>query len=426
MSMNLQTRQRQQDPQRATVKDGPWWRGATPQQWRVLWAAFMGWALDVMDLMIYSMVIVHVIKEFSFDASLAGTIASATLVASAFGGIIFGFVADKFGRTKSMLYSILLYSLASMLCGFSTTFTQLLVFRILVGLGTGGEWSAGAALVTETWPPKHRAKVMSFVQSSFAVGYALAAFIAMIVVPLWGWRAVFFVGVLPALVTLWIRKHTPESEVWKKQEQRLSFGQIVAQLFGEHRRNTIICLLFTGFAMLGYWGLFTWIPTYLATPIEKGGPGLDVVKSGMWIIVMQFGAWLGFMSYGYVADWLGRKKSFAVYFVISAICVPLYMLIQDVTLLLIFGPIVAFFGTGFYSGFGPTFAEIFPTNIRATAQGFIYNASRALSALAPFIIGQLAVSKGLASALLVTSGFFLLAAVVVMIFLPETKNKELA
>ncbi|WP_400162436.1 MFS transporter [Brevibacillus sp. TJ4] len=408
-----------------TVPDGPWWRGATPQQWKVLWAAFLGWALDVMDLMLYSMVIVYVIQEFQFDSSMAGTIASATLIASAFGGIIFGFVADKFGRTKSMLYSILVYSLFSLMCGFSTTFTQLLVFRILVGLGTGGEWSAGAALVTESWPAKHRAKVMAFVQSSFAVGYALAAFIAMIVVPVWGWRGVFFVGVLPALLTLWIRKHTPESEVWQAQKKRYSFKEIVGQLFGAHKRNTIICLLFTGFAMLGYWGLFTWIPTYLATPVSEGGPGLDVVKSGMWIIVMQFGAWLGFLSYGYVADWLGRKKSFALYFVISAICVPLYMLIDDVTLLLIFGPVVAFFGTGFYSGFGPTFAELFPTGIRATAQGFIYNAARALSALAPFIIGQLAVTQGLASALLVTSGFFLLAAVVVMVFLPETRNKEL-
>lgn len=422
----MQTDPLQSNKRNEIVKDGPWYKVATKQQWTILWAAFLGWALDVMDLMLYSMIIVYVIKDFGFDSSLAGTIASATLIASALGGIVFGVIADKFGRKKSMLYSILVYSFASLLAGFSQTFTQLLVFRILVGLGTGGEWSAGAALVTESFPAKHRAKVMAFVQSSFAVGYALAALIALVVIPMWGWRGVFFVGVIPALLTLWIRKHAPESEVWKSQKKRLSFGQIVGELFGEYKKHTIICLLFTSFAMLGYWGLFTWIPTYLATPTEAGGPGLNVVKSSLWIVVMQAGAWLGFMSYGYVADWLGRRKSFALYFIISAICVPIYMLIKDVTLLLIFGPVVAFFGTGFYSGFGPTFAELFPTRVRATAQGFIYNASRAVSAFAPFIIGQLAVSKGLSSALLVTSGFFILAAIVVMMFVPETKDSELA
>ena len=405
--------------------DKRWYVGATKKQWTVFWAAFLGWALDVMDLMLYSMVIVYVIQEFGMNSSMAGTIASAALIASAFGGIIFGFVADKFGRKKSMLYSIILYSAASLLCGFSESFTQLIVFRILVGLGTGGEWSAGAALVTETWPAQHRAKVMAFVQSAFAVGYALAALIAMVVIPVWGWRGVFFAGVLPALITLWIRKKAPESEMWEKQEERLSPTKIMATLFGEHKKYTIISLLFTSFAMLGYWGLFTWIPTYLATPVSSGGPGLDVVKSSVWIVIMQGGAWLGFVLYGYISDAIGRKKSFALFFIVSAISVPIYMLIKDVTVLLIFGPIVAFFGTGFYSGFGPLFAELFPTSIRATAQGFIYNVSRALSAFAPFIIGQLAVSRGLSSALLVTSGFFLLAAIVVLLFIPETKNQEL-
>jgi MFS family permease len=407
------------------IKDKPWFVGASKKQWRVFWAAFLGWTLDVMDLMLYSMIIMYVIKDFGLDASLAGTIASATLIASAVGGIIFGFVADKFGRKQSMVYSILLYAVASFLCGFSNSFTQLMVFRIMVGLGTGGEWSAGAALVTETWPAKHRGKVMAFVQSAFAVGYALAALIALVVIPLWGWRGVFFAGILPALITLWIRKGTPESEMWQKQKHRPSAKQIMSTLFGEYKKQTIICLLFTSFAMLGYWGLFTWIPTYLATPTVDGGPGLNVVKSSLWIVVMQAGAWLGFILYGYIADVIGRKKSFALFFILSAIAVPIYMMIKDVQLLLIFGPIVAFFGTGFYSGFGPTFAELFPTSIRATAQGFIYNMSRAVSAFAPFIIGQLAVSRGLSSALLVTSGFFILAAIVVLLFIPETKSQEL-
>lgn len=422
--MSLEPQKIKNDPF-VTEKSKPWFVGATKKQWRVFWAAFLGWTLDVMDLMLYSMVIVYVIKDFGMNSSLAGTIASAALIASAVGGIIFGIIADKFGRKHSMVFSILLYAVASLLCGFSQSFTQLIVFRVMVGLGTGGEWSAGAALVTETWPTKHRAKVMAFVQSAFAVGYALAAVIALIAIPLWGWRAVFFAGIIPALITLWIRKGTPESEMWEKQEARPNLKEISAKLFGEYKKETIFCLVFTSFAMLGYWGLFTWIPAYLATPKDAGGPGLDVVKSSLWIVVMQAGAWLGFILYGYITDAIGRKKSFALFFILSAIAVPIYMLIKDVHLLLIFGPIVAFFGTGFYSGFGPTFAELFPTAIRATAQGFIYNVSRAVSAFAPFIIGQLAVSRGLSSALLVTSGFFVLAAIVVLLFIPETKNQDL-
>lgn len=405
---------------------GPWYRGATKEQWRVFWAAFLGWTLDVMDLMLYSMVIIYVIQEFNMNSSMAGTIASAALIASAFGGIIFGFVADKHGRKLSMVLSILLYSFASLLCGFSTSFTQLLVFRILVGLGTGGEWSAGAALVTETWPAQHRQKVMAFVQSSFAIGYALAAVIAMIVIPIWGWRGVFFAGVIPALITLWIRKNTPESELWEKQETRLTAKQVMSKLFKEYRKPTLSSLLFTMFAMLGYWGLFTWIPTYLSTPVAEGGPGLDVVGSSVYVIVMQAGAWLGFILYGYISDAIGRKKSFALFFVTSAICVPIFTIIDNPTLLLIFGPVVAFFGTGFYSGFGPLYAELFPTSVRATAQGMIYNVSRGTSAFAPFIIGQIALTQGLGGGLVVTSGFFILAAIVVIFFIPETRQKELA
>jgi len=186
-----------------------------------------------------------------------------------------------------------------------------------------------------------------------------------------------------------------------------------------------VCFAFTAAAMCGYWGLFTWIPTWLATPVANGGPGLDLVKSTTWIVVMQVGAALGFISFGYIADWLGRKAAFIIYFVLSALAVPIYTLISTPNMLLVFGPIVAFFGTGFYSGFAPTFAELFPTSIRATAQGFIYNTGRAVSALAPAAVGFLATSYGLGGALAFTAGFFLLAGLIVLFFLPETKGADL-
>ncbi|MBS7541717.1 MFS transporter [Ancylobacter oerskovii] len=411
-----------------TTASGPktaWYVGATKAQWQAFWSSYLGWALDIMDLLLFAMLLSHISADLGMSRSTAGMIASASLVATAFGGLIFGFLADRIGRTRSMVLSILCYSVGTLLCGLSQDVTQLLLFRIVVGLGVGGEWSAGAALITETWPARHRGKVMAWVQSAFASGYALAAIVAAVFLPLVGWRGVFFFGLAPALLAFWIRRHTPEPEIWKQQTERLSLGATIRMLLRDHGRSTAVGFAFTAAAMCGYWGLFTWIPTWLATPVANGGPGLDLVKSTTWIVIMQVGAALGFISFGYVADSLGRKAAFIIYFVLSALAVPVYTLISTPTMLLVFGPVVAFFGTGFYSGFAPTFAELFPTNVRATAQGFIYNAGRAVSALAPAIVGLLSTSFGLGGALAFTAGFFLLAGLIVLVFLPETKGAAL-
>nr|WP_276515447.1 MFS transporter [Ancylobacter defluvii] len=378
-----------------------------------------------MDLLLFAMMLSHISADLGMSRSTAGMIASASLVATAFGGLIFGFLADRIGRTRSMVLSILCYSIGTLLCGLSQDVTQLLLFRIIVGLGVGGEWSAGAALITETWPARHRGKVMAWVQSAFASGYALAAIVAAVFLPIVGWRGVFFFGIAPALLAFWIRRHTPEPEIWKQQTERLSLGATIRMLLRDHGRSTAVGFAFTAAAMCGYWGLFTWIPTWLATPVANGGPGLDLVKSTTWIVVMQVGAALGFISFGYVADSLGRKAAFVIYFLLSALAVSVYTLVSSPAMLLAVGPVVAFFGTGFYSGFAPTFAELFPTNIRATAQGFIYNAGRAVSALAPAAVGILSTSFGLGGALAFTAGFFLLAGLIVLVFLPETKGAEL-
>jgi MFS family permease len=413
----------------AAYKGGPkskWYTNATGDQWRSFGSAYIGWMLDIMDLMLFAMVIRYISVDLHFDKGVAGMIASLTLLATAVGGLVFGYLADRIGRTRSMVLSILCYSLGTAMCGFSQTVAQLLVFRFILGMGIGGEWSAGAALITETWPAQHRGKVMAWVQSAFAVGYALAAIVAAAVLPYLGWRWVFAVGLLPALFAFWVRRHTRESDIWLKQTQRLSVVQTATVMFGEHRRNTIVCLAFTAAAMCGYWGLFTWIPAYLSTPVGDGGPGFDLIRSTTWIVVMQVGAALGFICFGYIADRMGRRRAFMLFFICSAIAVPAYVMVKSPTVLLMFGPVVAFFGTGFYSGFAPTFAELFPTSIRATAQGFIYNTGRATSALAPALVGLLSTGNNVGTALGATAVFFALAAIIVFFFLPETRGEELA
>ncbi|ASK34697.1 MFS transporter [Alloalcanivorax mobilis] len=402
-----------------------WWVGATKHQWQTFRSAYLGWMLDIMDLMLFAMIITSVGKDLGFDKGAAGLVASATLLASAFGGLVFGFLADRIGRTRSMVLSILCYSVGTALCGLSANVWQLMVFRVVVGLGVGGEWSAGSALVSESWPARHRGKVLGWVQSAFASGYALAAITAAVILPLFGWRWVFVVGLLPALLAFYIRRHMGESEIWKNQTERLTLKESLRVLFKDHAATTTFGMALMITAMCGYWGLFTWIPTYLSTPVADGGAGLDLVKSTTWIVIMQVGAAIGFVSFGYISDAIGRRATFVTFFVVSAVAVPLYLLIKEPLVLMAFGVVVAFFGTGFYSGFAPTFAELYPTSIRATAQGVVYNGGRAVSAVAPAIIGFSADRFGLGSGLLLTSMFFALAALVVLLFLPKQKAIEL-
>lgn len=409
---------------RPTVRD-PWYRGATKDQWRAFWSAYLGWVLDVMDLVIFSMVLSYIIEEWDTGRGAAGMIVSFTLIASAFGGMIFGYIADRFGRTRAMVASILCYSIGTFLCGFSTGFVTLMAARIIVGLGVGGEWGAGTALVSETWPARHRGKVLAWVQSAFATGYGLAALLAFLVVPTLGWRWAFFIGVFPAILAFWVRREAKEPEIWLQAGERLGIVATLRMLFTRYPKPTAVCLAFTATAMCGYWGLFTWIPNYLASPVDEGGRGMDMLTSTTWIVVMQIGAAAGFVSFGYVADRIGRRNTFVLYFLAAVLSIPIFLMLDNPAVVFAFGPVMALFGTGFYSGFGPTFAELFPTEIRAFAQGFIYNAGRATSALAPAMVGFLATTSGVGMAMMGTALFYLLAAVIVFFFLPETRGREL-
>ena len=407
----------------------PWYKEINNKQWRSLLASSFGWMLDAMDVMLYSMVLVYIMKDLNMTQSTAGFLATLTLLSSAIGGLLFGIFADKFGRVRALIVSVFVYSIFTALCGFSQTVTQLAIFRFLLGLGMGGEWVAGAALVTESWPAQHRGKAMGFVQSSWAIGYMLAAIVSAILIPLGGWRAVFFFGILPAIIILIFRRGTEEPEIWQtrnnQREATTNKGSLLQLFRPGIRKWTLIGSLLSICAQFGYWGLFTWIPAYLATPIKEGGAGLDIVKSTTWIVIMQLGAWFGYSLFGLMADRFGRKITFILFFGLAAILVPVYGLIHESTILLLIGPFVAFFGSGYFSGFGSVLAELFPTEVRATAQGFCYNFGRALAAFAPTIIGMLASNFGLGGAFGFLTIAFVIAVFLVIFFLPETKGWQL-
>jgi MFS family permease len=407
--------------------DLSWVRGVTSAERRTLFAGGLGWMLDAFDVSLYSLVLAHLMRDFGMSPAIGGLLNSLTLVASAFGGFLFGLLADRIGRTRSLMATILIYSAASGACGLSQTVLQLGIFRFILGLGMGGEWTTGAALIAETWRAEHRGKALGLMQSFFAIGEMIAAGVVGFMLPRFEWRTVFFVGILPALLIFWIQRRVPEPEIWKAKVRAGATsvtGSLRVLWRKDLRRKGALATAMNACAMFGYWGLFTWIPAYLSLPIAQGGRGLSLVKTTGWLIVMGVGKFLGYTSFGFAADTFGRRKSYVTYLLVAAALVPIYGFASSPAWLLFLGPFVAFFGTGHFSGFAAIVSELFPTEIRATAMGASYNIGRGTSAAAPFIIGLLARYFGLGPSFLLLAGAFLVAGMLALA-LPETRGKQL-
>lgn len=403
-----------------------WWRAADVQARRAFVAASLGWMLDSFDVMLYALVLAALLRDptLGLTNATAGLLGASTLLAAAVGGVVFGVLADRLGRKRALMAAVLIYSVFTAACGLVQNVAQLAVCRILLGFGMGGEWATGVALVSETFPAKHRGKALSFVQSSWAIGYGLAALVNLIVMPVWGWRGVFFVGVLPALFTLWIRRKVEEPEMWRRSAPA-ERGRI-GDLFTPGRaRVTVFIILMNACCLFGWWGLNSWVPAYLNLPPERGGVGLSSATMSWFVIVMQVGMWFGYVSFGYIADAISRKRAYVLFVLMASVLLPLYGVLREPLLLLLLGPFVAFFGTGYYSGFGAVIAELYPTAVRTTAAGVGYNVGRIASAAAPFTVGSLADTRGFGVAFAVMGAAFFLAALA-WIGIPNTENKELS
>jgi MFS family permease len=387
-----------------------WLVEATREQKRAMLAASLGWMLDSMDVMLYALVLGPVQRELHLSAATSGAMMSATLVSAAAGGLAFGWFADRAGRVRALSGSILIYSTATAMCGLTHTTLALMLCRIVLGLGMGGEWASGAAIVAETWPARHRGKALALVQSSWAVGYALGAAIVALILPRYGWRAVFFAGVAPALIALWVQRQLHEPEAWRRERApRVPIRDVFR---GRLARGTLICSTMNAATLFAWWGLFTWVPRFLSMPRAEGGRGLGILMTSEWTIVMQVGTFLGYVSFGFVADAWSRKHAYIAYLVVAAVLVPLFAFVSNANALLVIGPLVGFFGTGYFSGFVVIASELFPTALRATAMGFVYNIGRLASAVAPWAIGRVSERAGLGAALCLTSAGFLVAALI--------------
>jgi MFS family permease len=407
-----------------------WLLSAPKSSQQALLAASLGWMLDSFDVMLYSLVLASLILDPTLHLSrqLAGTLGSLTLIAAALGGLVFGLIADRFGRTRALMLSVLLYAVFTAACGLAQTVAQLAVFRILLGLGMGGEWASGASLVAESFPDEHRGKALGLMQSSWAIGYALAALTVALVLPRFGWRAVFFVGIVPAILTLWIRRKVEEPPAWT-QLHRPRSGPVRREAaiardqgaFASVFRNklTYIITLMNACCLFAWWGFNLWVPAYLSLPRAKGGIGLPTHSMTAIVVFMQLGMFVGYLTFGILADTFGRKRTYIAYLLSAAVLMLAFGATRAPLILFALAPFVAFTATGYFTGFAAVTAEIYETRIRSTAQGFTYNTGRIASAIAPFAVGSLAGKHGFGIAFVIAAAAFLLAATL-WIWIPET------
>ncbi|MBL1087059.1 MFS transporter [Streptomyces actinomycinicus] len=410
-----------------------WLHALGPRGRRAFAGAFGGYALDSYDYFTLPLSMVALSAYFGLSSGQTGLFTTVTLVVSAVGGAAAGVIADRVGRVRALMITVLTYAVFTVACGFAPTYETLLVFRALQGLGFGGEWAVGAILVAEYASARHRGRTLGAIQSSWAVGWALAAVVYTLVFSFVGddmaWRVMFWTGALPALLVVWLRRRVhdaPRAAAAREQDPGRGSFAAIFRPGREGRpgllRTTVFASLLSTGVQGGYYTLATWVPTYLKT--ERG---LSVVGTGGYLTFLISGAFLGYLTGGHLTDLIGRRKNIWLFALLSALCILAYANIPHGadTLLLVLGFPLGFCMSAIFSGFGSYLSELYPTAVRGTGQGFTYNTGRAVGAVFPTLVGFLAGSWGVGGALVFGAVGYGLAALA-LLGLPETRGKELA
>jgi MFS family permease len=402
----------------------------TPQERRAFGACAGGWALDAMDVQFYSFVIPALISTWGITRAQAGLLGTAALLVSAAGGWLAGWLADRYGRVRTLQAAILWFAGFTFLSGLAQNFQQLFAARALMGLGFGGEWAAGAVLLGETIRPEHRGKALGLMQAGWAVGWGAAALLYAlffsVLAPGIAWRALFLAGIAPALLVFWVRRYVEEPPVYLESKAQLaSRGERPAflEIFRPPLLRVTVLggLLGTG-AQGGYFAVTTWLPTFLRT--ERG---LSILDSAGYLAVLIAGAFCGYLTGGYLADRIGRRLTFLVFAIGAGAVAVIYTSVPfgDAAMLALGFPL-GFFASGVFSAMGPFFTEHFPTRVRGAGQGFAYNAGRATGALFPALVGAMSARIALGHAIGLFAGAAYATMALAAFLLSETRGKALA
>ncbi|MEV8552841.1 MFS transporter [Streptomyces glaucescens] len=408
--------------------DGPlgWLRALGPRGRRAFAGAFGGYALDSYDYFTLPLSMVALAAYFGLDSGQTGLFTTVTLVVSAVGGALAGVLADRIGRVKALMITVITYAVFTVACGFAPTYETLLVFRALQGLGFGGEWAVGAILVAEYASARHRGRTLGAVQSSWAVGWALAAIVYTLVFSFvdddLAWRVMFWTGALPALLVVWMRRRVQDApQAVAVREHGAARNSFTAVLKPGLLRTTVFAILLSTGVQGGYYTLATWVPTYLKTERD-----LSVVGTGGYLVFLISGAFLGYLTGGHLTDRLGRRRNIWLFALLSSLCILAYANIPSGanSLLLVLGFPLGFCMSAIFSGFGSFLSELYPTAVRGTGQGLTYNTGRAVGAVFPTAVGFLADSWGVGGALVFGAIGYGVAALA-LLGLPETRGREL-
>jgi len=419
---------------------------ATPtrRHYSILALSWAGWLFDFYDLVLFSFLLVPIRQDLGLSDARLSLLLGASLGATAVGGVIFGWLADRFGRKPVLSITILTYSLGTLLCGLAPGLGALLLFRVITGLGVGGEWATGQTLVGETFPAKLRARFAAIMQTGAPVGVGLAAIVGGFVEPLlsakfgahYGWRVCFVASAAPALLVVAIRRIMPESDVWTESRRQLRTGAAVSRSFLKTlsqdraiRRLFVLGLVLAVTDMSAYWFTYLWMPKYLYDNL-----GFSMARSGAWILVTQAGGLLGYLSFGAVADWKGRRLAYTLYSFVWAGGLLSVTWFWSTLAAYPAGALFCMFligvGTGNFSGYGPIFSELFPTAIRNTAMGAAYNLARGVQFVTPLVITWVASSssagaeRGLGRGISI-GAFFAVATGLWVWTLPETRGTRI-
>lgn len=412
------------------------------ERWKIMWASIIGYAMDGLDVLILSFAMAAIVSEFGLTLGEGGLIATYTLIGTVLGGYLFGIFADYFGRVHTFSLTIIIFSIFTGACAFADNVTHLNILRFLAGLGLGGEYGIGMTLVSETWPAAKRARATAGVAMGWQAGAVLAAILAAVVLPDYGWRGLFLVGVVPALLAAWARHGIKEPPMWVKRKEmkkelaaRKERGETLtaeeeeqleeakkfplAHLFASPSKTvtTLSLTVMTSVQNFGYYGIMVWLPMILLKE-----HGLTTKSMSGWMIVTVIGMIAGIYVFGYLCDHLGRKIPYLIFYICAAAMVYIYVNLGTPVALLFGGAFLGFFCNGMMAGYGTLLSENYTTDARSTAQNFIFNTGRAVGGFAPAIIGALAQSHGFSAAFALLSCVYVAAAVNVLFFIKDTRG----
>ncbi|GAB6991838.1 MFS transporter [Paenibacillus pini] len=379
-------------------------------------ASVAGLTLEGMDIMFISFAMTMIISEFKIDLATGGLISSITNVGMLLGGIIFGILADKFGRVKVFTYTIILFAIGTALTGLATSIGQIYLFRFIAGIGAGGEYGIGMALVAEAWPKNKQGRASSYVSVGAQYGVILAALLSAIILPTLGWRALFFVGVIPVIFAFIVRKNLDESPEWLAAQKNTKVSKIaekskLAQLFKTPRTamTTISLMIMATVQIAGYNGLMIWLPSML-----QKSQGLSVSGSAIWTISTAVGMIIGMLTFGLFLDRFGAKRTFGLFLIASACAVFLYSYATGSIGVLVGGAIVGFFSNGMFAGYGALIGSLYPVQIRSTATNTIFNIGRAIGGFSPILVGYILQNYDIKVAMLYLAGLYCISFIVML------------